>query len=168
MKADKQGHDFIKHFEGLKLSPYLCSAGVPTIGWGNTFYPNGKKVTMKDNPITQSEADKLFLFTLSFFEKDVTRLIGKTVLPQHQFNAILSFAYNVGTDIDQDDIPEGLGDSSLLKKILANPKDKTIWGEFLVWDKANGKKVAGLTRRRNAEAHLFFLNEINYYEPKVK
>jgi len=164
MKADKQGQDFIKHFESCILHPHLCPAGIPTIGWGNTFYPNGKKVTLRDKPLTQTEADILFVFILSMFEKDVTKLIGKTKLPQHQFNAILSFAYNIGSDIDQDDIPEGLGDSTLLKKILANPNDKTIWGEFLVWNKSKGKVLLGLTRRRNAEAHLYFKNEINYYK----
>lgn len=167
MKCDKQGIDFIKHFEGCKLKPYLCSANVPTIGWGNTIYPNGVKVTLKDKPITLAEADRIFLFTLSLFEKDVTSLIKGIKLPQHRFNAILSFAYNVGTDIDQDNIPEGLGDSNLLKKIIANQNDPSIWGEFLAWDKAGGKKVLGLTRRRNSEAHLYFKNEVNYYEKLI-
>lgn len=167
MKADKQGIEFIKHFEGCKLKPYLCSAGVPTIGYGNTFYPNGAKVTLKDAPITLAKVDELFLFILSFFEKDVSKLIGKLPLHQHRFNAILSFAYNVGTDIDQDNVPEGLGDSNLLKKIIANQNDPSIWGEFLAWDKAGGKKVLGLTRRRNAEAHLYFKNEVNYYEKLI-
>lgn len=168
MQTDLQGQEFIKHFEGCKLSPYLCSANVPTIGWGNTMYPNGVKVTLKDKPITLAEADRIFLFTLSLFEKDVTKLIGKLELPQNRFNAIVSFAYNVGTDIDQDNIPEGLGDSTLLKKILANQNDPSIWGEFLLWDKAGGQKVLGLTRRRNAEAHLYFKNQINYYETLPK
>jgi lysozyme len=119
---------------------------------------------LKDKPLTKTEADVLFVFILSMFEKDVTNLIGKTILSQNQFNAILSFAYNIGSDIDQDDIPEGLGDSTLLRKILANSNDKTIWGEFLVWNKSNGKVLLGLTRRRNSEAHFYFKNEINYYE----
>lgn len=168
MKADKQGQDFIKHFESCVLYPHLCPAGVPTIGWGNTFYAYGKKVTLKDKPLTQMEADSLFLFVLGMFEKDVTKLFGKIKPPQHQFNSVLSFAYNIGSDIDQDDIPEGLGDSTLLKKILTNPNDKTIWGEFLVWNKSNSKVLLGLTRRRNAEAHLYFKNEINYYENLLK
>jgi lysozyme len=155
MKADKKGIDFIHSFEGCSLKPYLCPANVPTIGWGNTFYPNGVKVTMKDKTITQEEADRLFLFTLAMFEKDVTKLITSKV-NQNQFNALLSFAYNVGTDIDQDNIPEGLGDSTLLKKVNIDPNNPSIAKEFLKWDKANGVVLPGLTRRRKEEALLYF------------
>jgi lysozyme len=155
MKADKVGIDFIHSFEGCSLKPYLCPANVPTIGWGNTFYPNGKKVTMKDKEITQEEADNLFLFTLSMFEKDVTSLIKSTV-NQNQFNALLSFAYNVGTDIDTDDIPEGLGDSTLLKMVNQAPNNPAIIYEFQKWVRANGIIMPGLVRRRKAESQLYF------------
>jgi len=155
-KVDKAGKLFIKGFENCFLSPYLCPSKVPTIGWGNTYYPNGKKVTMKDKPITQERADEIFEFVLALFERDVKSLL--TVLPnQNQFNALVSFAYNVGTDIDVDDIPEGLGDSTLLKLVNKNPKDLRIKQEFLKWDKSNKKVVRGLTRRRQEEATMFFL-----------
>lgn len=155
MTVDQSGIDLIHSFEGLSLTPYICPAGVPTIGWGNTYYPNGKKVTMKDKAITREQADEIFAFVLSLFEKDVNSLI-KTKLTQNQFSALVSFAYNVGTDIDADDIPEGLGDSTLLKKVNANPNDPTIRTEFAKWNKSNGKPLAGLIRRRKMEADLYF------------
>tara|TARA_R110000868_G_scaffold199747_1_gene446356 strand:- start:341 stop:811 length:471 start_codon:yes stop_codon:yes gene_type:complete len=155
MKVDKTGIDFIHSFEGCSLKPYLCPANVPTIGWGNTFYPNGVKVTMKDKEITQAEADNLFLFVLAMFERDVSGLVT-SIVSQNQFNALVSFAYNVGSDIDQDNIPEGLGDSTLLKKVNINPNDPTIANEFAKWNKSNGKPLPGLTRRRFEESQMYF------------
>jgi lysozyme len=160
MKVSENGKDLIKSFEGLVLHPYLDSAGVPTIGWGNTFYPNGKKVTLKDRPITREQADEIFDFVLSLFEKDVTSLV-KAPLKQNQFDALVSFAYNVGSDIDADDIPEGLGDSTLLKKVNANPNEPSIVNEFLKWNKAGGQVNKGLIRRRTIEAHYYITGKFN-------
>jgi lysozyme len=148
------GIKLIHHFESCILKPYLCQSGVPTIGWGNTFYPNGKKVTMRDKPITQAYADQIFLFVLSLFEKDVNSLV-KVVIKQHQFDALVSFAFNVGSDIDADDIPEGLGDSKLLEKLNKNPHDPSISNEFHKWVNSRGKVSNGLVRRRNVEAYYF-------------
>ena len=155
MRLNDSGYKLIMSFEGLKLKPYLCSAGVPTIGYGNTFYPNGKKVTLKDKPITKEYAFEIFKFIADLFAKDVDSLI-KSKVNQNQFNALVSFAYNVGTDIDHDDIPEGLGDSTLLKKVNANPLDLNILSEFLKWNKSNGEVINGLTARRKKEAALYF------------
>lgn len=145
----------IMNFEGLSLKPYLCSAGVPTIGFGNTYYPNGKKVTMRDKPITKEYAIEIFKFIADLFAKDVNNLL-KTTVTQNQFNALVSFAYNVGSDIDADDIPEGLGDSTLLKKVNKDPNDLSIMAEFLKWNKSNGKVSNGLVKRRKLEAKLYF------------
>lgn len=156
MILNEEGYKLILDFEGgLILKPYLCSAKVPTIAGGNTFYPNGKKVTMRDPAITKEYAFEIFKFVADMFAKDVNKLITSNVT-QNQFNALVSFAYNVGTDIDQDDIPEGLGDSTLLKKVNKNPNDLTILSEFLKWNKAGGKVINGLTNRRKAEAKLYF------------
>jgi len=155
MKLDNKGYDLIKKFEGLSLKPYLCPAGVPTIGYGNTFYPNGKKVTMKDPIITKEKAHEILVFVADLFAKDVSTLI-KTTVTQNQFNALVDFAYNLGTDIDADEIAEGLGDSTLLKKVNKNPNDPTIKDEFMKWNKANGKILKGLTNRRNEEAQLYY------------
>lgn len=151
-----KGKDFIKSYEGFSSTPYRCSAGVPTIGFGSTMYPNGRKVTMQDKAITKDEADKIFEWHLSLFERDVEYLTKSVFLNQNQFNSLVSFAYNLGSDIDADNIAEGLGDSTLLKRVLINPNDPTIANEFAKWNKAGGKVVKGLTTRRLAEAKMYF------------
>lgn len=155
MKLDAKGEIFLCNREGFSPTPYKCSAGKWTIGFGNTFYPDGRKVTGKDKPITRAEALKIFRLITSTFEKDVNFLLKKLVT-QNQFNAIVSFAYNVGTDIDIDIIAEGLGDSTLLKKVNANPNDKTIAAEFAKWNKSSGRVTNGLISRRQLEAELYF------------
>ena len=155
IKLNEEGYQMIMGFEGLSLKPYLCSAGVPTIGYGNTYYPNGKKVTLRDKPITKEYAIEIFKFIADLFAKDVNSLL-KTTVTQNQFNALVSFAYNLGSDIDADDIPEGLGDSTLLKKVNKNPNDLTILNEFLKWVRSNGKISNGLVKRRKLEAKLYF------------
>lgn len=109
---------------------------------------------MKDKPITQQQADQIFEFVLGLFERDVTSLVKRPLFP-YQFDALVSFAYNVGSDIDQDDIPEGLGDSTLLRMVNANPLMPRIPAEFLKWNKAGGKVMKGLTRRRTIEAYYY-------------
>jgi lysozyme len=146
----------IKQFEGCKLKPYLCPAGVPTIGWGSTRYPNGVKVSMKDPAITQQKADEMLLFDLQAFEKDVTFLTKGVTLTQNNFDGLVDFAYNVGSDIDIDSTPEGLGDSTLLKKVLKNPNDPSIAAEFAKWNKSKGVVQQGLVKRRKADADLYF------------
>lgn len=155
-KLDSKGYALIKGFEGLSLKPYLCSAGVPTIGYGNTFYPNGKKVTMRDKPITEGYANEIFKFVADLFAKDVAFLV-KSKVNQNQFNTLTSFAYNVGSDIDADDIPEGLGDSTLLKKVNKNPSDPDIAKELSKWNKSKGIISKGLINRRAKEAKNYFL-----------
>jgi len=156
MKVDNAGKKLIKDFEGLKLKPYLCSAGVPTIGYGTTRYPNGRKVTMNDKPITKEYADTCFDSDLVAFENDLNSLIKGLHLTQNQYNALLSFGYNLGMDIDIDMIAEGLGDSTLLKLVKRNPLDVNIAKEFAKWNKAKGVVNNGLTTRRKKEAELYF------------
>lgn len=156
MKVDNAGKKLIKDFEGLRLKPYLCSAGVPTIGYGTTRYPNGFKVTMKDKEITKQQANLYFDNDIIAFEKDLNSLIKGITLTQNQYNALLSFGYNLGMDIDIDMIAEGLGDSTLLKLIKRNPLDGNIAKEFLKWNKAKGQVNRGLTNRRIKESALYF------------
>lgn len=163
MKASENFYKVVKHFESCILKPYRCPAKVPTIGWGNTVYPNGRKVTMKDPAITQAYADQMHHEVVAKFEAELNSILPFEI-DQNKYDALLSFGYNVGMDIDQDNIPEGLADSTLFKKVLKDPNDTSIWGEFCKWNKANGKVLPGLTRRRNCEAHLFFKNEVNFYE----
>lgn len=154
MKVNQEGIKLLHEFENCKLEAYLCPSLIPTIGYGNTFYANGAKVKLGDR-ITQAEADKLFEIILSQFEKDVLSLLTASV-NENQFSALTSFAYNVGSDIDIDKIPEGLGDSTLLKKVNSNPNDPSIEDEFKKWNKSKGKVLNGLIRRREAESKLYF------------
>jgi len=155
MTLDNKGYLLIAQFEGLRLKPYLCSAGVPTIGYGSTFYPSGRKVTMQDKPITQETAFWMFKQVANMFAKDVDSLVTSNI-NQNQFNALVSFAFNLGSDIDADNIPEGLGDSRLLRRVNANPNDPEIAREFVKWNKAGGRVLDGLTKRRLKEAELYF------------
>lgn len=143
----KKGVDLIKSFEGLRLKPYLCSAKVPTIGYGNTFYENGSKVTLKDQTITEARATELLEWSLNKFEQYVDSYCIDSIT-QNQFDALVSFCYNLG--------PANLKASTLLKKVNKDPNDPTIRAEFMKWNKAGGRALAGLTRRREAEANLYF------------
>lgn len=156
MKLSKKGLDLLKQLEGFRSKPYLCSAGVPTIGFGSTRYSNGVRVNLKDPEITEAKAIEMLLLDTAAFEKDVATLTISAKLNQNQFDALVLFAYNVGSDIDIDTIPEGLGDSQLLKKVLENPKDKAIENEFMKWVHAKGKVVDGLVTRRKIESNLYF------------
>ena len=155
MKLNEEGYLIIANFEGLRLTPYLCSAGVPTIGYGSTFYPSGIKVTMRDKAITKETALWMLKTTADMFAKDVDKLVTSTV-NQNQFNALVSFAFNLGSDIDADNIPEGLGDSNLLKKVNANPNEPTIAKEFMKWVNAGGRHNKGLIKRRTEEVKIYF------------
>ena len=156
MTHGQKAIELIMQFEGLRLKPYLCKAGVTTIGYGSTRYPNGVRVTLKDPAITPDKALQMLMFDVAVFSKDVDMLTKAVKLNQNRFDALVSFAYNVGSDIDIDSTPEGLGDSTLLKKVLKNPDDLTIRTEFMKWINANGKPLQGLINRRKAEADLYF------------
>lgn len=146
-KTGVKGIDLIKSFEGFFPKPYNCPAGVPTIGYGTTRYPSGVKVSMKDKAITQAQALDYLRYDLKRFELAVDALIRDDI-NQNQFDALVSFTYNLG---------EGnLKASTLAKKVNTNPKDASIAKEFEKWVNANGKKLAGLVRRREAEAELYF------------
>jgi len=146
-KTGPKGIELIKSFEGFRGAPYKCPAGIPTIGYGATFYPDGKKVTMTDAHITEEKATELLSSMLISFEKYVDSYCIDTIT-QNQFDALVSFAYNLG--------PANLKSSTLLKKVNINPEDETIRVEFMKWTKAGGKTLKGLVRRREAEANLYF------------
>ena len=138
--------DLIKHFEGLYLTSYLCPAKVWTIGYGTTLYPNGLKV-LAAQKCSQEQALTFLRNDLSFFEKSVDAYTRDDV-SQQQFDAMVSFAYNLGA--------KNLKDSTLLKVINANPKDyNAIEKQWLRWNKANGTALKGLTRRRTAEFYYY-------------
>lgn len=136
----KQGIELIKKFEGCKLSAYRCPAGIWTIGYGHT---NG---VYQGQTITQYEADKMLENDLVKFEMGVRNLVGN--LPDNKIDALTSFAFNLGLG--------ALRDSTLCKKVKANPNDLTIRNEFMKWVNAGGKRLQGLVNRRQAEADLYF------------
>ena len=146
-RVDDKCIDLILSFEGVSLVPYVCPAGVITIGAGTTRYYNGVKVSMSDLPITKEKAIEYLMHDLHQFELAVDAMAVDTVT-QNQFNALVSFAYNLGST--------ALKGSTLLKKVNANPNDPTIAQEFLRWNRAAGKVLKGLTRRREAESALYF------------
>lgn len=146
MTLNEAGKSLIKRFEGLSLDAYKCSANKTTIGYGNTYYEDGNPVQMGDK-ITKKRADFLFEIIAKSFADRVAPLITSSV-NENQFAAVVSFSYNVGIG--------NLRGSTLLRKVNANPNDPTIRAEFLKWNRASGKVLAGLTRRRTAEADLYF------------
>ena len=138
--------ELVKHFEGCKLTAYVCSAGHNTIGYGNTFYENGVKVKPGDK-ITQQRAEELLDVILIKFVQQTNEVI-KSSVNQNQRDALTDFAYNCGLG--------NLKSSTLLKKVNADPNDKTIREEFMKWTRANKIVLNGLVRRREAEANLYF------------
>lgn len=142
MQTGKNCIDLIKKFEGLKLESYKCPAGLWTIGYGNTQWENGIKV--KENQfIDIQRAEKLLTFWVSKYADRITVKCN-----QNQFDALVSFAYNVGIG--------NFDSSTLKKKVIANPNDPTIRDEFMKWVSSRGKQLAGLVKRREAEANLYF------------
>lgn len=147
MNTEKKGLALIKKYEGFYSKPYLDPIGIPTIGYGATYYPNKVKVTMKDKPLTEKEASELLVNMLKVYENQVALLVTKPI-NQNQFDALVSFTYNLGAT--------NLGKSTLLKKVNKNPNDPTIRQEFEKWNRAGGKVLNGLTKRRKDEASLYF------------
>lgn len=166
MTISDQGVLFTARWEGLELKPYLCPAGVPTIGYGSTFYENGRKVTLKDPAITKERALALLKFHMAHFAQTVDSYTTDAV-KQHQFDALVDFAYNAGL--------AALKASTLLKKVNANPNDPSIPGEYQKWvyggdgtrngvdDDGDGlidepgekQRLKGLVNRRVAESKLY-------------
>ncbi|BAP30155.1 lysozyme [Chryseobacterium sp. StRB126] len=144
MKTSQKGIDLILSFEGFSAKPYLDSAGIPTIGYGNTYYPGGKKVTMKDTTITKEKGAELFALVLPTYEKVVSSKV-KVALTQNQFDALVSHAYNTG------------GSDGLFSLINKKAEEDEIRKWFTTKYITAGVKVLnGLIRRRKAEADLFF------------
>lgn len=150
MLVSKNGLELIKKSEGFSSTPYLCPAKIPTIGYGNTYYEDGTKVTLNDKPIDRIRAEQLLEFIANkTFSNNINKVVN-VILNQNQFDALVSFCYNLGNG--------NFNNSTLLKKInMSDFKGASL--EFQKWNKAGGKELAGLTKRRLAEKELF-LKEI--------
>ncbi|MCE1325727.1 lysozyme [Enterobacter asburiae] len=144
MQTSEKGIALIKQFEGCKLTAYLDSVGVWTIGYGWTQHVDGKPIRA-GMTIKQETAERLLKTGLVSYESDVSRLV-KVGLTQGQFDALVSFTYNLGA--------RSLSTSTLLRKLNAGDYAGAA-DEFLRWNKAGGKVLNGLTRRREAERALF-------------
>lgn len=145
-KINDIGLNLIKSFEGLHLKPYLDPIGIPTIGYGTIQYENGSKVSMKDASITEERALELLKFEVDKKALAVEKML-KISVNDNQFAALVSFSYNVGVG--------ALQGSTLLKLLNAGTDQVAIADQFLRWNKAGGKELSGLTRRRQAERALF-------------
>lgn len=152
-QASKRIIEFISSFEGFSAKPYYDITGVPTIGYGATYYQDGRKVTMKDPEITHECALDLKAFHIKVTENAVNELV-KSNINQNQFDALVSWVYNLGK--------ENLRTSTMLKKINANPNDPSIKASWVQWNKARNPKTGklefsnGLNRRRHEEVAIYF------------
>ncbi|MBK2673144.1 lysozyme [Citrobacter freundii] len=144
MQTSDKGIALIKQFEGCKLTAYQDSVGVWTIGYGWTQPVDGKPIRA-GMTIKQETAERLLKTGLVSYESDVSRLV-KVGLNQGQFDALVSFTYNLGA--------RSLSTSTLLRKLNASDYAGAA-DEFLRWNKAGGKVMTGLNRRREAERALF-------------
>ena len=139
MKISIEGLSLIKKFEGCELNSYKCAAGVPTIGYGST---HGIQMGMS---ISKARAEELLLEDISKFE-DIVHKSVTVALDQHQFDALVSWTFNLGGG--------NLNSSTMLKVINAGDYED-VPEQIKRWNKANGKVLEGLIRRREAEALLF-------------
>jgi len=149
MEVSKKCVHLVAEFEGLRLKAYPdpATGGEPiTIGYGTTIYPDGKKVKLGDI-ITEEYAKSMLLHDLNTFSVKVSSLV-KSNINQNQFDALVSFSYNVGVG--------NLKKSTLLKKVNISPNDKTISAEFMRWNRGGGKILKGLIKRRRKESELYF------------
>ena len=139
MNVSQNCVELIKHFEGFEDTAYLCPANVWTIGYGRT------RNVKEGDRITEAQAERDLLEELEEFKHQVLHSV-KVELTQNELDALTSWTYNLGVG--------NLNSSTLLKKLNAGSKDE-VPAEMLRWNKASGKVLAGLTKRREAEAELW-------------
>lgn len=147
MQASEQLKNLLKSVEKLRLSPHLDEGGVPTIGYGNTFYENGQKVKISDPTITAGRANQLFDSILARFAQCVNNTI-KRPMTQQQFDAFLMMCYNCGMQAFNKPCKVAL---------YFNASDLAMVKEW--WVKSfitvQGKVVGGLVNRRKCEWQIF-------------
>jgi len=153
MKASNNAIELIKRFEGFSATPYLCPAGVPTIGYGSTMQPNDKPVTMKHPPIDAEEAAEWLEQDVGIIAAGLHMRTKSLNLNQNQFDALVCLAYNIGT--------AALSSSTLLKMLNSGDFEGAA-AQFLRWNKNDGKVMLGLARRRLAEKYLFDGRDVDY------
>lgn len=145
MKTSRTGIDLIKRFEGFEPGAYLCPAGVWTIGYGHTASVH------EGQTCTREQAERWLHADLKNAENAVNALEPARPLKQGEFDALVSFVYNLGTG--------NFMKSTLRMKVCANPDNPTIRDEFRKWIYADGRIQPGLVTRREAEADLYFMED---------
>ena len=139
MKISNKGIELIKHFEGCETVAYKCPAGVWTIGYGHI------KGVQDGDVITETQAHEMLVEELKEYENYILNAV-EVDLNQSQFDAMVSWVYNLGN---------GNLNSSTLLKVLNSGEYAGVPEQIMRWNKAGGKVLAGLTKRRQAEANLF-------------
>jgi lysozyme len=135
-----------RQFEGYKAKPYLCPANVATIGYGSTYYADGRKVTLEDAPMDEPTARALLMFELEHtYLPGVLRNCPILATDVRKCNAIVDFCYNLGT---------GRLQTSTLKRKINAQDWEGAQEQLKLWNKGGGKVLAGLTKRRTAECAL--------------
>lgn len=151
--VSRKGLSFLTLEEGCVLYPYLDKVGIWTIGIGCTYYPNGKRVTGKDKPITLEVAISMFKAILKPIEQLVWSVTVDTI-NQQQFDALASLCYNIGVT--------NFKKSSVVRRLNANTQDITIKNAFSLWNKGTDPNTGrliilpGLVARRKREGNLYF------------
>jgi GH24 family phage-related lysozyme (muramidase) len=148
MQINQEGLDLIKKFEGCKLEAYLCPAGVPTIGYGHT------RTAELGAVMTESEAEAMLRDDLKKAETTVERLVTVPI-NDNQFSALVSFVFNIGVGAFEQ--------STLLAMLNAYASIEIVAAQFMRWNKADGRELPGLTRRRHAERALFLGQDWKIY-----
>ena len=138
--------ELCKRFEGFRAKPYLCPAGIPTIGYGSTYYADGKKVTLNDSSISQEAANDLLMYELQHtYLPGALRNCPVLATDERKCNAIVDFCYNLGVG--------RLQTSTLKRKINAQDWDGAK-EQLMLWTKGGGKVLPGLLKRRQVECAL--------------
>jgi lysozyme len=155
VKTNAAGVGLIKFYEGILdglpdtpgYDPYLCPAGIPTIGYGSIWGMDGARVTMDHRPITMAEADLLLERELGHTEQAVASLV-KVPLTINQFSALCSLCYNIGS---------GNFQTSTFRMKLNRKDYLGCANNFWQWRRGGGRILPGLVARREAEKDLFLL-----------
>jgi lysozyme len=134
-----------KRFEGCRLKPYLCPAGVATIGFGATAYPDGRKVALTDPPITLVYAEQILRHDAARFLSATAKLSPVLLLDPPKHAAIADFAFNLGV---------GRYRASTLRKRVDAEDWEGAAAELMKWTRGGGKVLPGLVKRRQAECLL--------------
>ena len=135
-----------KEFEGFRSKSYLCPAGVETIGYGSTRYPDGRKVKLDDPPITRNEAEEILRWQLEReFLPGVLRACPYLISHPQALNAVVDFAYNLGV---------GRLQTSTLRRRINQGDWQGAKEQLMRWVRGGGRVLPGLVRRRKAEAAL--------------